>query len=631
MKTLTKNLIYNIFYQILVILLPLITAPYISRTLGATNVGIYSYSYSIAYYFLLFAMLGISNYGNRTIAITRENKKELSKNFWEIYTIQFIMYILSIFLYIFYTIFICKSDTIIAWIQIIYVTSGLLDISWLFFGLEKFKITVVRNTIIKILTVTFIFVFVKKPDDLWIYTLIMSLGTFLSQLYLWLNLKGNVTFVKIQFKNLKKHIKPILVLFIPVIAYSIYKVMDKIMLGNLSTYKQVGFYQSSEKIINIPLGIITAIGTVMMPRMSNIISKGDNKKINEYIKYSIKLVTIVGSAITFGIIGTSDILAPVYFGKEFESCSETLTLLALTIFSISWANVTRTQILIPQKKDKIYIISTIVGAFINLTINFIFIPKYGANGACIGTIFAEFTVMFIQVIVVNKDIPIIKYILENIFYIVLGIVMSIIVKLIGNSLGIGVVTLILQVCVGAIFYVVFAIIFVIVSKDDLLKFFSKKNKNDTLREKCMLDSKITNKLILEENDNFENNNIEVIEDNNKVFTKDDLNELLINMKTYNFKFNNDDYLRDGKYPKILSESSEFMRYVIDKDFNNLSYIDTDIDKDYLIHIMNYTFRKVYYLKKADHEINFDKEKFINSLIIKEDYFNECMKYIDRLN
>jgi LCP family protein required for cell wall assembly len=467
---------YNIFYQLLVIVLPLITAPYISRTLGAENVGIYSYTYSVAYYFMLIATLGIANHGNRSIAMCRDDKKKLSKTFSEIYTIQLTMFVIAIVLYIAYTVIFVKEYNIISWLQLIYIISGLMDISWLFFGLEKFKITVTRNTVIKLLTVISMFLFVKGKNDLWIYTLIMATGTMLSQAYLWFQLKKILKFKISKYDEVKKHIKPILILFIPVIAYSIYKVMDKIMLGNMSTFEEVGFYQSSEKIINIPMGVITALGTVMMPRMSNIMAKGTSKNVKEYIRISFKSVTLIGSALTFGIIGTSKVLAPVYFGNDFSRCSSILALLALTVFSLSWANICRTQYLIPAKEDKAYIKSTIYGAAVNLIINILLIPKYGASGAAIGTIFAEFTVMIFQVIAVNKKIPVIKYIFSSTHYIINGLLMMTVVYMIGQKFGNHMSTLLIQIIVGGIIYTILTLISIVLFKDDILNNIKIKNK-----------------------------------------------------------------------------------------------------------------------------------------------------------
>lgn len=469
MENVKRNLIYNILYQLLIIILPLVTAPYISRTLGANSVGIYSYTNSIAYYFLLIAMLGISTYGNRSIASIRDEKKKISRTFFEIYSIQFSTFLIAIFIYIIYSIFIVNENNDIFLIQLFYIVSGLLDISWLFFGLEKFKITVTRNTVIKLLTVICMFVFVKNPSDLWKYTLIMSLGTFISQAYLWLYLKKYVNFANIKFDNVKKHIKPILILFIPVIAYSVYKVMDKIMLGSMSTYEQVAFYQNSEKIINIPMGIITALGTVMLPRMSNIISKGEDEKTSNYIRISIKLVTLIGSAITFGIIGTSKIFAPVYLGSEFSSCSTTMTLLSITVFALSWANVVRTQYLIPSHNDRIYVFSAITGAIINIIINAILIPKFGANGAAIGTIFAEFSVMLFQVIAVSKKLPILKNIVATVPYLITGFIMMIVVYFEGKFLGESILTLITQIFTGGLIYILLTFIYLYIIKDEMYK------------------------------------------------------------------------------------------------------------------------------------------------------------------
>lgn len=166
MESVKKNFIYNVVYQILLVILPLITAPYIARTLGATAVGIYSYTNSIAYYFILFAMLGISNYGNISIASVRDNKEKLNKTFSTIYQLQFILFILAIVIYCIYSIFFVSENNLIFILQIFYVASGLLDISWLFFGLEQFKLTVFRNVVIKVITLVAMFLFVKNPDDL---------------------------------------------------------------------------------------------------------------------------------------------------------------------------------------------------------------------------------------------------------------------------------------------------------------------------------------------------------------------------------------------------------------------------------------------------------------------------------
>ena len=183
-----KNLTYNITYQVFQMIIPLITVPYVSRILGVEGVGIYSYTQSIASYFILFAMLGLNNYGNRTIAIVRDDKTKLSTTFWSIYAIQLIASILVFSVYVVFLINTQHMFQSIFLAQLVFVASAFLDINWFFFGLEEFRITVTRNVVIKIITTISIFIFVDTADDLITYVLLMAFGTFISQFILWFDL-----------------------------------------------------------------------------------------------------------------------------------------------------------------------------------------------------------------------------------------------------------------------------------------------------------------------------------------------------------------------------------------------------------------------------------------------------------
>lgn len=478
-----KNFIYNIAYQILIIILPLITTPYVSRVLGVDGVGTYSYTYSIAYYFCLFGMLGISNHGNRSIALNKKSKKKLSETFWNIYPIQLFASLLSLIVYLLFVLLFFNGNKIIAYIDTLFILSYMVDISWFFFGVEQFKMTVTRNTIIKVFTVALIFIFVKHNNDLWKYTLILSLGTFISQLYLWIQLRKFITYEKPKISEIKKNINPVLLLFIPVISYSIYKVMDKIMLGNLSTITQVGLYENSEKVVGIPLSIITAFGTVMMPRISSLVGENNKKQIKQYIKLSFKYFTIIVSAMVFGLIGISSVLAPVYFGESFTKCAPLISGLSITLIFMTWANIIRTQYLIPNKKDKPYIVSMIVGAAVNFIANLIFIPKFKAPGALIGTILAEFIVFFVQFLYVRKELAVFKYIRGNIIYLLFGLVMCMIVKYEGMVLGHSIKTLIIQMLSGGLIYVLMTFIYMIIKKDsDIISILNKIKKRSDVHE-----------------------------------------------------------------------------------------------------------------------------------------------------
>jgi len=459
MNSVKKNFLYSVAYQMLVLIVPLITTPYISRVIGAEGVGIYTYTYSIVYYFTLIAMMGINNYGNRTIAKVRDNKEKMADTFISIYTLQFIMSVIMIFIYLIYVLFLTNEYRWMHTIQMIYMISVIFDINWLYFGLEKFKITVTRNVIIKVISTIFIFIFVKERTDLWKYTVIMATSTLITQLYLWTILKKNVNInkenIQKNYKNALKHLKPTLILFIPVIAVSLYKIMDKIMLGQLSSMTEVGLYENSEKIVNIPLGLINALGTIMLPRMSNIIANGKKEEMHQYINKSIEFVMFLSCAIAFGIMTIGPEFAPLFFGEEFMESGKLISYLAVTTIFISWANVIRTQYLIPMEKDKIYICSVIFGAIFNFNFNMILIPRFNALGAVISTILAEFTVMAMQTIAVRKELPIKKYILKSIKFIISAIIMYVVLftleKMLKNIIS-GWTLIIFEVILGIIIY-----------------------------------------------------------------------------------------------------------------------------------------------------------------------------------
>lgn len=463
-----KNFIYNFSYQILVMILPLATTPYISRVIGAEGVGTQAYTYSIANYFVLFAMLGINNYGNRSIAMIRDNKDKLSRTFISIYMLQIITSTIMIIMYGLYIIFIAKENKIILAIQAIYIIGALLDINWFFFGIEEFKLTVIRNTIIKLASVLSIFIFVKNSDDLYLYSLILALSTLISQMVLWGYLKKYIKFTRITKEEIFSKVRPIFILFIPVIAVSIYKIMDKIMLGSMSSMIQVGYYENSEKIMNIPIGVITALGTVMLPRMSNLYANGNESEGKKYIGLSLEFIMFISFGAMFGLIGVSPVLIPIFLGNKFIDCINIVSVIAVTIVFLAWANVIRTQFLIPKKKDKIYIVSTTIGASVNLLINFLLIKRYGAIGASIGTIFAEASVCIYQSIMVRKELNIKSYIKRVSFYSIPGIIMCISIRMLGDILGKSVFTGLIQIGVGGVIYVGLCLIYMILIKNEII-------------------------------------------------------------------------------------------------------------------------------------------------------------------
>lgn len=478
-KSITKNYIYNLVYQILILILPLITTPYISRVLGAEKIGIYSYTISIVTYFILFGSLGIAIYGQREIAYLQEDKERCSKTFWEIVILRFGT--MAISMIIFYFTFARNGEySIYYMILLLEMFANCLDISWFFQGLEEFKKTVTRNIIIKIISIVCIFIFVKTQNDLIKYFWIYVVSTLLGNVSLCLYLPKYINKIEIKDLNIIKHLKPTIGLFIPQIAVQIYTVLDKVMIGTIISDKsEVGYYEQSQKIVKMLLMVITSLGTVMMPRMANTYIKGNKEKIQEYIKNSFNFVFLLSFPMIFGIIAISNSFVPIFFGQGYEKVSMLMNIIAPILLAIGLSNVIGTQYLLPTKRQKEYTISVIVGAITNFGINLLLIRKYGAIGASIATVIAEICVTIVQFVYVKKDINISKTLKLSIKYVLSAFIMFaiciIIEKIIQNNL----ICIMIQVVIGIIIYVGCLILL----KDEFINSIMNKVRQKIIGEK----------------------------------------------------------------------------------------------------------------------------------------------------
>ena len=394
-------------------------------------------------------MLGTVNYGTRCIAST-DNKHNRSKTFWEIYLLQAFFCIISIIAYIFYIVYGCKENRIIAIIQTLTLVSCLTNINWLFFGLEMFKITVTRNTFIRIGTVICILTFVNDANDLPLYTGIMLGGSLISELILFWFAKDKVYWVKPSIREIIRHLKPNIVLFIPLLAMSVYHTMDKTMLGLLSDYNQSGYYYNADKVVNIPVSIITGISTVMLPRISNMIAQGKDNEAKQLFCISLEGTILVASAIAFGIAAIAKEFIPLFFGSGFDDCIILTILLSPVLVIKAFSFTVRNQFLIPYRMERDFTFSVILGAVVNLIINLLFIPRYGGLGAVIGTVIAELVACFWQCWSIKKRISFRRTILHSFAYIIIGTLMLFAVRAIALlPFGSVVVSLVIEVLIGA--------------------------------------------------------------------------------------------------------------------------------------------------------------------------------------
>lgn len=467
MKSLKKNYAYNMVYQVLQMILPLVTAPYISRVLGTDGVGAFSYTRSIAYYFLLLGMLGINNYGNRSISQVRDTKEKTDRTFSELYAVQFLVSAFFLSAYILIFIVFNNTDKLLYVAQLPYVLSACFDINWLFFGLEEFKITVTRKVVIKLFTTAGVFLFVKTRDDLLLYSWIMNIGYFAGQCYLWIGLRKYISFCKTNIvENFKKHIKPLLILFIPILATSIYRVMDKVMIGSFGSYSEVALYENADKIVMVCLGVVTAWGNVMLPRISNLVANNNLEQCRVYLKKSFQFINCITIAMGMGICAVADRFVIIFYGNDFAGSGVLLSGLAFTLIFIGWSNTFRNQVLIPMEQDKYYVRAIITGAAVNLIINSVLIPLLGAIGAMIGTMIAELTVAICQIIPMRKSVDIKAYIIDALPFLVMGIIMFGAVRLIDWLMpSYTIISLLIQIACGAAVYCSLCLVYFIRHKD----------------------------------------------------------------------------------------------------------------------------------------------------------------------
>lgn len=423
MKSIKKNYIYNLFYQILTMAAPLITTPYVSRVLGAEPIGEYSYAYSIMYYFMLAAILGTATYAEREISFYQDDRKKRSQRFWDLVVLRAITTLISVSCYAIIVKFLFV-DYIMFGIISLNIISVALDTVWLFQGLEEFGQITLRDSIIKVLTIILILLFVNSPNDLYVYVLIMSLSPVISAISLFPFIHRYIDRPFGENLHPFKDFKNIIGLFIPAVAISAYAMLDKTMLGIFTVEKaENGYYEQAIKLSKTALTIVTALGTVMIPRISYYAEKKETKKIEEYMLKSYRFVWLLGIPICFGLIGISNNLVPWFYGEQFEKVKELLKILSFLVIAIGLSNVTGMQYLIPTKQQKELTNSVLIGAVINVVLNVMLIPRFYALGAAIASVCAEFMVTIVQLFYIQKQISVRKILLPLFRYATAGIIM----------------------------------------------------------------------------------------------------------------------------------------------------------------------------------------------------------------
>lgn len=479
-----KNYLYNLVYQLLTILSPIITIPYVSRILGAEGIGKYSLTNTYAQYFVLFGMIGLGMYCSREVAYVRDNKKRLSELFWELNLLRFITMGISLIIYIiFFTYIIGEDDRIISIIQGLILLSSMFDISWLYVGLEDFKKVSIRNSIVKIAGVCLVFIFVKNESHVWLYSLILGGTQFIGQVIMWFDIPKEIKFILPKKEALKRHLLFSIKLFIPQIAINIYTMLDKVMLGNLVNESEVGMYDNSQKIIKIAITIVTTIASVTTPKMVNLYK---NKQLSEFssnVYKSFSFVSFLAFPMAFGLVGTCKNFIPWFYGRGFERIELMFYFGAWLMISLAWSSIVGTQVLLSTKRDKKFTIAVTIGALTNVIINIILINKLGGVGTTISSIIAEFIVTFVMVYFIKDLVEVRKLFKVVPKYLISAFIMFVIVLNVGNLLNPNIWGTFIQVSVGILSYISIMIIL----KDEnllyIIKFIEEKVKFKEITKK----------------------------------------------------------------------------------------------------------------------------------------------------
>lgn len=403
-KSLIKNAFYSFMKAFLTLFFPLISFPYASRILLPEGIGKVNFALTFVTYFTIISNLGITTYATRECSKLKNNPIQVAKFSKEILSIHITSTCISIILF-FIAFFSLKSLIPYRPLLLIFSTHIVLNfmgMDWLYYAFEEFKYITLRSFIFQSIALIYLFIFVKEKNDInhyAVFGIISSSGSYICN-FIYSRKLINYR-IKVNLE-IKKHIPFIFTFFGMSVVTSIYSVFDTTMLGFLSDDYQVGLYSASLKITKLTIGLFSAISAVLLPRLSILIKNNQLNEFSTLIKKTLQIILLISIPIYFGLKLLSKPIILIFSGNNYiEAVPVMNTMLPIIIF-MSVSSILGTQVLPAISKEKIALVSYIFGSVINISLNFIFIPKLGAIGAAIGTFFAEFIIMLVQFIYLHK-------------------------------------------------------------------------------------------------------------------------------------------------------------------------------------------------------------------------------------
>ena len=479
-STILKNYMFNVLYQLFLILVPIIVTPYVSRVLQPEGVGQFSFSSSIITYFTIFAALGCNLYGQREISKYQGDKHKQSVVFYEI----FIVRIFSTFLVLALNLILCAFNiygayNTLMWILSINIFAVIFDFSFVLQGNEAFGKLVLRNIIVRSLSVASIFIFVKSADDVWVYTLITAITLVVSNLAIIFYLRNMIE--RVSFRELKpsRNIVPVLRFFIPTIVISIYTILDKTLIGViLHSDAQNGYYEQAYKIVSVAVTLVTALSLVMVSRNSYEKHRGNSDKLKSNVYFASQLVMFIGFPIMFGVMAVAQNINLWFFGPGYNDVIVLMIFFAPLIMAIGLNNVTGIQYMMAVGRENTFTITVLVGAILNCILNLILIYAIGVLGAVIASVVAETAILLLQLFILRNEISVKKFLFSGWKCFLSSIVMFAVLWFIKDYFESSILNTSLLVVIGVVIYGVMVLILRENTVKSLIQKILKKEKAD---------------------------------------------------------------------------------------------------------------------------------------------------------
>lgn len=420
MNSIPKNFVYISIYNMFAMLLPLVTSPVLSRALGAESLGIYGYVDAVVSIFLAFATTGVYRFGMREIAKVRDDETKTAQVYSNILAINTTNILLIILIYLLFMLSVDSSYVLYFLIKLGVLTAAIFDNAFFFCGIENMKPVTIRDGAVKLSAFFLIVLFVKEPQDLGLYFLIMTLSSLIPAIIGFFYARRFVHLVKPDLNECRRMYLPMVILLIPMLATNIYHSMDRIMIDNLFGAEDVGYYLCATKVLT-PRSIIMALGTAVCPNLAYLYANGKSEEANKKFGKSLVL-SLIFAFFVAGVTGMmADDFAPLFWGDDFTACAPLMIGFGISIPIWTVGEVIRSQFLLAKGKDNEYIATFILGVAVNGIVNLALIPVYGAKGAVIGTIAAEFSMSLLQIYFVNEVLPIIRYLKQSVPYLLMMI------------------------------------------------------------------------------------------------------------------------------------------------------------------------------------------------------------------